>query len=234
MKRVKKEQKDSKINQWYHTFQLLWSDTRYRAMIKMGMYAIFVGGVLIFIQVTSNMNRNSHETVYKTPLEQFAENTEYQYQIKLEELNTEMLVQEVNGTRDSILNKFTLLGNPTSYMIQDNLYYISTGTEAVLTNNPLLFDITKLTPAILKEMIDGGEEIANTTYKSGIKEITYEVPLKTFIRYYNGTESELTGSIICKVQIENQKITKIDIDWTNYRKIQQPTTISSHLIIIFQ
>lgn len=234
MKRVKKEQKESKLNQWWDTFKLLWADTRYRAMIKMGMYIIFVGGVLIFIQVTSIMNQNSHETVYKTPLEQLAEKTDYQYQIKLEELNTEMFIQEVNGIRDSVTNKFTVVGNPTSYMIQDNLYYISNETDAVLTSNPLLFDITRLTPNILTEIMKSGEEIANTTYKSGIKEITYEVPLNTFIKYYTGTESTFTETIICKIQVENQKITKIDVDWTNYRKIIQPTTISSNLTLVFQ
>lgn len=233
MKKSKKEKKNSKINEWWQTFKLLWADTRYRAMIKMGMYVVFVGGVLLFIQIVSIMNRNTKEVVYKTPLELFSEKISYQYQIKLEEQNTAMITQEVNGTKDDITNKFTVLGNPTSYVIQNGLYYTANETGAVLVDNPLLFDINRLTPLLLKELIEAGEEVANTTYKNGTRETTYEIPLHSFVKIYTGTVSELTGTISCKVQLEGDIITKISIDWTNYRKLQLPTVVNSNLSIIF-
>lgn len=233
MKKNKKEKKNSKIKEWWQTFKLLWADTRYRAMIKMGMYVVFVGGVLLFIQIVSIMNRNTKEVVYKTPLELFAEKTSYQYQIKLEELNTALVTEEVNGTKDDATNKFTVVGNLASYIIQDNLYYITNETGVVITSNPVLFDMTHLTPSVLKEMIEAGEEVANTTYKNGSRETTYEIPLATFIKIYTGTVVDTTGMVSCKVQLEEDVITKISIDWTNYRKLQLPTVVNSNLSIIF-
>lgn len=234
MKKEQKKKQNRKIKQWWDTFKLLWANTRCRAMIKFGIYIIFLGGVFIFIQIANIMNRNANKVVYKTPLERFSEQTTYQYQMKLEELNTTLLIQEINGEMSAINHKFTIDSDFTSYIIQDHLYYRQTEHGMVAVSNPLLFDVDKLTPSKLKELIDSGEEVSNTTYKNGLKETSYEVPLKDFIKIYTDMDQALSGTIICKLQLKDQTIEKLEIDWTNYRKLQVPTVVSSNLTIVIK
>lgn len=230
--RKKKEKKKRSLPPWMETLKTLWRHPRYHAMIKLGLYFVFVAIVLIMIQVQSAINKQRMEQLpKKTALQLFSEYQEYTYTMTISETSNTVTTRTIQGKKDLDQETLTVDQDPTIYMIRDQEYYVITEQGEQKIASTLAYDVAKFTPSMLYGLITKGTVVASTNYTSGITETTYEVPGTDFLASLTDRSTKMTGNVILRVQMQNQEVGDIIIDGTNYRKSIDPNIVNSTLTI---
>jgi hypothetical protein len=230
--RKKKEKKKRSLPPWLETLKTLWRHPQYHAMIKLGLYFVFVAIVLIIIQVQNVINEQRMQQLpKKTALQLFSEYQEYTYTITITETSNTVTTRTIQGRKDRDKETLTVDQDPTIYTIRNQEYFVMNDQGEQKITSTLAYDVVKFTPAMLYDLIGKGTVVASTNYTSGMTETTYEVPGDEFLASLMSDFPKMTGNIMVKVQMQGQEIGNIIIDGSNYRKRIDPNIINSTITI---
>lgn len=186
---MKKKIKDylKKIKEYYNKFKELWSVPRYRAIIKLSIYAFMFIVIFSLASVFNNANSNdtNSEKSYAEILDATdVENLDIKYNIKV--MNSSYIIEgEINN---NILNGYIENnGSIKKIKIKENtIYNIINNVEAIdeELNNLLIKDF--LLPKNIIELttneaayIEKGEKNSIYTYEVNYNNINYEIRLTT-------------------------------------------------------
>lgn len=209
-KRKKKEERqEGKLTKW-QILKMIWAHPRYKAMIKLGGYFLFLFMVVIFIQLNKPTTIKDYEP--QDPLVKYEGYYNYQYQYTLiQNGNTQI----VDGIRMDDQEVFQIQGTSERYLLEQNKIFLfdENGKQNVLS--PLSYSLINVRPNHLKKIIDESKKLAKTEYENGSHMLLYEIKASDFYRLYNNTEVKLDVMVEIMVTIENNQVTKVALDLTN-------------------
>lgn len=198
------------MKKFLEMIKVLWNDQRGRALIKLGIYMVFMTIVVLYARSLSSKNT---ETVKpkKSVFDSYAEMI----------LKNEIIT--INDTKYEIS-----FGNETILMDSDNKYIISNNvvkTEAneIIENKIYFWNIT---PKLIGNLIKDKEKYFETKYNDDTKEEGYKIKLSEFIRYFNGInlddnslENLDSKEILISIKQDQEKVISVNLDLTEYVKL---------------
>jgi len=217
MKKRKEVQTQKELKGW-QLLKAIWKNKRYKAMIKLGGYLIFMIAVILYIQ----LNKPSLNTNYEVmdPLKKYASYDNYQYQYTLTQNQS---VQVVNGIRINNQELFQIDGTNEKYLLEENKVYLLSELGKQNVPSPIQYSLLNVRPSNLKSIIDSSQRVATTNYEDGSKMLTYSITASDFYQLYNKTDVLVDADIEIKVTIENNTVTKILLDLTPAMKLLNPS-----------
>lgn len=153
------------------------NDKKYRAIIKLSLYGLFIILVIIIANMSGNDSNLNYEASEKNELTNIEDNKneeiiklpanyEYNIIINIDEEEYQYSGQKVNNEKTI---KKTIKDTTTDYIYQNNNYYIKNEDEYILTNKAEVYDI-------INEMyinIDNINMYLNKSTKNGTQYIVY-------------------------------------------------------------
>ncbi len=209
------------------TLKEAWQVPRYKAMIKMGLWLLLIGCIIIYIHLGSNMNShvdttipNVKDTSDKDDLLTKLDDNNYHFNIDVTSIDTEEHTYNLKGTRYNDQALLTI-NDTNDYYINQDSYYHKVGEQYELTNidsifSPLAYRYLNL--ANIKEYLKKGT-IEHTTNQDQSTLTTSKVPIKEILLNKNTTDS-----ITINILEEKENLT-ITIDYTNLMKIDNDKII---------
>lgn len=223
MEEKKQVEQKEKLGFW-KTLKALWGNTRYRAMIRLGGYLVFVIFVLIMIQ--SNTSRSlptSQNSYYRLAN---MNNYEYQYTFTV---NQTMNV--VKGIHVSDKESFEIVGDSNKYLLEGELYYQLSNNGKVQIQNPVSYSLPSIQPHNLEEMLDASQKISTTNYETGETEKVYQLSSEVFYSIWDSSQIKKGENITIKVKESNNVIASITIDMTAVEQKANPTITKCELVL---
>ena len=195
-------------------FKKIWADERGKALIKLGLYMLFVVFAVFTASATYRLNNADNNNPDNNSV---AAITTY---------------KNLSGYAGSYIiadNKYAFT-SATKQMIKiGDYYYFAEGKnlvnnlDATLEAPTFEFKFWYLTPAFIYDLIQNGEESYTTNFSNGSVETSYLVPLEYFASNYDGNvlaienTSILDGKNIEIVTTETEnKIVKVKINLSTY------------------
>ena len=209
-KRIKESEK-------YQKFKELWDNPRTHSMIVLGLWLIFLAGVIVFIRLTSSPV-STPNTVQANSLEQIDS-----YDFTYEQGSLQISGQATN-------DKMLFYLNNQKYYWHENVYLFEQGTLVKKENFDL--GILKINPQMLNNLLADISYTEVSDYKQ------YLVPLDRFFNLYEfDTEVDLTKAMsynmMVRVYEKNNTIYKITLDLTNYMLLKTGSNSSEFLTIYY-
>lgn len=193
--------KQSKLEQ----LKEIWSNKRYRALIIFGGYFFFLTFLVILIRTTDSTSVLEEETQNKNSLE----NYEYEYIIEKDE--TYQITGEHYGTKELIHN---VTDNKT-YVIEDEQFYEIIQNKMIPSSDKIYgIHLLKLQQKNIKTLLEKCNLTYTKTYQENRIVKTYEITVKDFYHWYDGTFSNQEDIIFISLEETNQLITKISFDFS--------------------
>ena len=181
----------------FETIKVLLSDKRGRAIVKLGIYMIFMAFVIIYIQVRNDREHIEKEN-FNTPKTTYSETIKFlDYEYKLE-------------SNDGIIRFFE---GEHEYVVRGDEVY--EGKELV----DFKFLFWNLTPTLIDDLTKNVEPYSETKYKDSTIEKTYYISLIEFTKKFIGTNSleEFEDKdIIIKTKKKDNEMVSVYLDLTNY------------------
>ena len=147
------------------TFKKLWANKRSRALIKLGLYFVFLTLIVTMLKVPSE------NKVTLTGFLELESRTSYNitYQIKKDNEETTLT--------GSCQNKIcTLNDNDKKYQLSDDKVYLVIDNYLEEQNeDSFIFQITKYNISKIKELLENVEPLSRTTYQDGSVNKAYEI-----------------------------------------------------------
>ena len=182
----------------FENIKILMSDQRGRALVKFGIYIIFIIFVVSYARGLAGKNATR---VIEDP---YTAKKEYKEKITFLDNTYEL-------TSDSSI-KFLL--NDEEYKVKDNVVYKD--EEEVEFN----FYFWNLTPSFISNLVKNKEVYSETKYKDSSIEKTYEISLLEFIKSFKGKPLELEefedSKVIIKIKKLKDEVVSVYLDLTNY------------------
>jgi hypothetical protein len=186
----------------YKELKKLLENKRYRAMIILGMYLVFMVFVVLAIKTKPEPVR-----ILNDKLEAFKTENKYSYSYTIITEQEEQEILLINGKR--YLDKEQII-------FQNKVYNFTTGS---LIGFPLsTIDINKLGYDYIYEYLFLSEKVKSDNISD-----TYELLLPRFVKKVNGIDIVSDEKISIMVVYVNDKINQIDLDLTNYVNYNQKT-----------
>ena len=208
-----------KTNSKFATLKELWKNPKTHSIVVLGLWLVFIGGVILFLNIASLTSNNDNVTkennLSSNPLEHFKDMQSYEFSYVASDLS-------LNGV--SYEGKYLLYLNNQKYYKNNSLYKL--GDKVEETAEP---QILKLNNEMIYNLIKDINPITNEEYDS------YLVPLVNFINAYDQTsvtDYNLSSyNIIINTYESDSMINKVTIDLTNYYKYKGTNTESYILTI---
>ena len=182
----------------FENIKILMSDQRGRALVKFGIYIIFI------ILVVSYVRGLADKKIEKKEVDSYATKTSYKEKVTFLDNTYEL-------TYDSSI-KFSV--NNGEYEVKDDVVY-KDGEEIEFD-----FYFWNLTPSFISNLVKNKEVYSETKYKDSSIEKTYEISLLEFIKSFKGKPLELDefidNKIIVKIKKIKDEVVSIYLDLTNY------------------
>lgn len=182
----------------FENIKILMSDQRGRALVKFGIYIIFIIFVVSYARGLAGKNATR---VIEDP---YTAKKEYKEKITFLDNTYEL-------TSDSSI-KFLL--NDEEYKVKDNVVYKD--EEEVEYD----FYFWNLTPSFISNLVKNKEVYSETKYKDSSIEKTYEISLLEFIKSFKGKPLELDefedSKVIIKIKKLKDEVVSVYLDLTNY------------------
>jgi hypothetical protein len=196
----------------YKELRKLLENKRYRAMIILAMYLVFMALVIVAIKT-----KQEPVLVLNDAIESFKLENKYNYSYTIISKQEEQEILLINGKR--YLDKEQIIFN-------EKVYNFKTGS---LIGFPLsTIDVNKLNYDSIYEYLYSSTLIS----KDSISE-RYELPLSSLIKKVNNITVSSDKNIPIMVVYMNDKITQIDLDLTNYVNFNEETYDSYIVSIIY-
>lgn len=200
------------IRKILEVIKTLWSDTRGKALIKLGIYIIFFVFVILYI---NGLYDNA------TPVKKV--------------LTTDDIIEQYSK-KENYMSKYTIGEKRYTYIknqkeivtINGETYYIENGDLINSKDNSLVTNYGEIpfwifTPNYINDLIKNGEKSYNKSYNDGTEEISYLIPLSELIQTndyfshknnYNGLLDDKNIEII--IMIKDDNIFKTSINLKEY------------------
>lgn len=203
-----------KLDNFKVWFKKTWADERGKALIKLGLYCLFVLFATFTATATYKYYSNEEKTENKTQLSAME---------KYKQLNSYLATYVVNGVSYpyTSANKQIIKVNDVSYFIDaDKLTNV---LDSSLAAPEFDFKFWYFTPTFIIDMIKNGSSEYTTSYTDGKKVEAYLVPLKYFATKYTGNVIATEDSSIFddkNIEIliteKDDTVTKVEINVTSY------------------
>ena len=182
---------------FFEGVKVLLSDKRGRALVKFGIYIIFIVFAVTYV-------RAIHETREVKPVvDSYTSQTTYKETIKF--LDKEYELENNVGIRFKDKEEYTVISN-TVYKENEKIDYD--------------FYFWNLTPKFIGELVSDKEAYSETKYKDSSIEKTYKISLIEFIEKFDGKELNLEeyedNEITITIKKMNDKVVSVYLDLTNY------------------
>lgn len=220
------------------------NDKQYNAKVQLMGYGIFILVVVIGLNISSIGNKgkvpsnNVNQNTYKENTNVLENNTNnYQYDVsmdvKYKNVNDEEVSSNIvySGKKYKDLMEITkqVDGESKLYYKKDSRYYSKVEEELAFVKDDVIYDIVDAdyieVDNILK-LIDKASLDHVTDYSSdGRKEYVYNLKIKDLVVSYQ-MEDVIEFSII-----EENKVTKIGVDYTNLFKVIDKNILSCNMVI---
>lgn len=220
------------------------NDKQYNAKVQLMGYGIFILVVVIGLNISSIGHKgkvpsnNVNQNTYKENTNVLESNTNnYQYDVsmdvKYKNVNDEEVSSNIvySGKKYKDLMEITKLvdGESKLYYKKDSRYYSKVEEELAFVKDDVIYDIVDAdyieVDNILK-LIDKASLDHVTDYSSdGRKEYVYNLKIKDLVVSYQ-MEDVIEFSII-----EENKVTKIGVDYTNLFKVIDKNILSCNMVI---
>ena len=216
-----------KIQVNFKKIKELYSNRRYRALMNLGLYAIFfivVFAILMGGSATNNSLKDADKEL--TTLDRFkvANNYEYYYDIE-RTIDAGVIYYNVEGKR--YLNKevFNIKDDINGYYVEDDIVYVTRDSiKEKLLQGPLSVDLTKIKPLNIVNLIMQAQlESTTNNYKEGTVKNSYLLPVKDFIRLYFSEIIEDKDNLFISINTyeADGNIIKVEMDLTNADKYEE-------------
>ena len=183
---------------FFEKIKVLMSDERGRALVKFGIYIIFI---IFVVSYARGLAGKRATRVIEDP---YTAKKEYKEKITFLDNTYEL-------TSDSSI-KFLL--NDEEYKVKDNVVYKD--EEEVEYD----FYFWNLTPSFIGNLVKNKEVYAETKYKDSTIEKAYEISLLEFIKNFKGKTLELEefedSKVIIKIKKLKDEVVSVYLDLTNY------------------
>lgn len=195
--------KETKIRKIYNKFKELWSNKRYRSIIKLLFYFIFF--VILFLILGSTPD----ETDYYQKKVKFADYVSYNFILNI---NVNDNIYSINGSRYYDMYQFSYGGENFKISFSD---IIKSNLDKNIINSfnydpNLISNIIKNSNLISEKKIISNNEI--------VKE--YSITLTKYLNIldFNLTNYDDNDLILLNVTESDELVTKIELDLTNFYK----------------
>ena len=182
----------------FENIKILMSDQRGRALVKFGIYIIFI---IFVVSYARGLAGKRATRVIEDP---YTTKKEYKEKITFLDNTYEL-------TSDSSI-KFLL--NDEEYKVKDNVVYKD--EEEVEYD----FYFWNLTPNFIGNLVKNKEVYSETKYKDSTIEKAYEISLFEFIKNFKGKTLELEefedSKVIIKIKKLKDEVVSVYLDLTNY------------------
>ncbi len=212
------ENNDEKKISYWAKFKEIWQNKRYRSLIILGLYIIIYIFLIIVLGSSNETTTLPPETQEepKTALENYQDMTNYEFVLEItEQKDSNEIKHSYNGKTDG---EVTIIND--TYYLKDNIIYEIVGEQIRILEATLVeINLFKLKPANLYELINLGELNYETKFADESMEKSYLVPLKDVIKNFKGEDiADPKTTIEIKYKEENNNITSIELDLSNYQK----------------
>lgn len=181
----------------FENIKILMSDKRGRALVKFGIYIVFIIFVVAYV-------RGLNDTKPAQVKDPFIEKTNYKEKVTFLENVYEL-------TYDSSI-KFSV--NNEEYEVKDDVVY----KDGEIVEFDFYF--WNLTPNFIGNLVKNKEVYSETKYKDSSIEKTYEISLLEFVKSFKGKTLELDefedDKVIVKIKKLNDEVVSVYLDLTNY------------------
>ncbi len=195
--------KESKIKNFFSKFKELWSDRRYRSIIKLSLYFIFFAIIFLFLSL-STKNEYSYDEVVN-----FEDYVSYEF---VTNININDNIYNLNGER--YYEKYKFLYNDEIF----NLTYEDI-QESYLDKN--IINSFNFTPDLIDNIINKSELVSEKKIISSNQIISeYSISLSKYLDIldFNLSNYDNPDFISIIVTESDNLVTKIELNLTNFYK----------------
>lgn len=204
------------------TVKVLWSDARGRALIKLGLYIVFLAFVFIYIkELYRNAEPIKKALTTNEILEQYSNKENYMSKYSIGDKEYRYLKNQ---------KQMVVISGVTYYIEEDRLFDSRTNTIVDYSE----FPFWTFTPNYINELILSGEELYSKNYKDGTKEISYLVSLSRYLDKDEDNSLLKDKNIEIVITIKEEKITKTSIDLKDYYAYIGDTNTNSLINIEYE
>ena len=183
---------------YFEKIKVFLSDKRGVALVKFGIYIIFIIFVLFYVK---GIHEEKDNKVLEDP---YISQTTYKEKISF-------LDNEYELENDSTI-KFYL--NDEEYEVKEDVVYKGEEIE------DFDFYFWNLTPNFIGNLVKDHEAFSKTTYQDKTEEKTYKISLLEFFAKFKGKELNLEEfddkQITISIKKKNDKVVSVYLDLTNY------------------
>ena len=196
----------SKWQQWKE----IWANKRYRALLIFGFYLVFLSFLVILIRTTDSSTSSLQEDTSHKNSNQ-VENYEYEYVIEKEE--TYRITAEHYDSKELVHD---VTSNAT-YVIEKGQFFEVIQNKMIPCSDKIYgLHLLKLNQNNIQTLLEKCNLTYTKTYQDNRVVKNYEITVKNFYNWYDGTFSNNTEIIPIIVEETNDFITQISLDLTHF------------------
>lgn len=199
------------MKKYFEMFKTIWGDERGRALIKLGLYLIFI--IIVVMYARTIYNNQSTKKELQTVFEKYINVKSY----------------SENITVDDKTYLLTNMNNSISFKYESNSYLVSNNIVTLQENNEITdFEIFfwNITPSLIGRLINNKGTFYVTEYSDGTKDKAYRISLLDFIRNFNSNSLDIefieeipNEDIMIVINETKKEIKKVSLDLSSYYKL---------------
>lgn len=207
--------KKIKQNKYVKLILELLENRRTRAAVILVLWMIFF--IFVFSVFDMKGEHFSKTPIYEK-MNEWENRTNYEYHIIWTiNQNTHFMFGSRNGNYETFS-----LGNDTYTLEENHLFLWENDTKKWKENTILLgYDVLKLRPTFLSQILSYGNLEYTTKYETGMIKKGYSIPTAKFVELYHQTEIIDDSMINIEVVEQDQIVTEVSLDLTQFQKYSQ-------------
>lgn len=215
--------KKDKIKNYISLFKEYWKNPRYNALMKLGLWFIFLVFVSIFLRSgLSNEKKYYKQIENNSPINSFSKNDNYDFEYNITYNLNNLKVRGSNYKNTMLYN---IERDNNTYYVDDNKYYRLVNDKKIDVNNTLPFNIGMIKPDVIYQLIKLGNLDYTKENSNQSKEECYKIKLSDYTKLVEGKQINSDELITINYLIKDNEIISVGLDLTNYIKISYPNTI---------
>lgn len=199
------------MKKYFELFLRLWNDDRGRALLKLGLYLIFIVFVVAY---TRNVYNDTSKPL--VPSQSILEKY-----IKLEKFEETITIENFNY-KLSYGDKIIFSDDINNYEVIEDVIYLQ-GTNDIIPASVYFWNIT---PNLIGNLVNKKETFYVTNYNDGTKDKAYQISLVDFISKFKGINLEIEflnqisdETILIVIKETKDNIISVDLDLSSYYKL---------------
>jgi len=196
------------VKEYLNLFKELWKNKRYRSLIILGFYFIFIMFIVMGLKSTPSIPKV--EEPVKTSYESM-NNYEYTYTITSNE------VINIEGMRYQDKEIILYKNDNKKYYYDEDGFYLVSDNQMNRTSYILYdYSMKDLRPNRINQLLLSSTLSHEMSYQNNEIKKEYKIAIKDYLRWLNGTFSSDDSIITIEVIEKDSLVNKITLDLTNY------------------